>query len=237
MNLRIFTVCILHCGLALVATSAYAVDTTSAVKLVYQELEQGVLPYQVTYTVSDDHLRIDDESDSSGFIVFDIHSEKVFSVSHLDKSILVIPDYNTVDLKPEFKIDIEYKLIEDAPKISAKPVYNYRVKAITSATSETCMDIQLVPGLLPQAADSLRAFQKIVSGQHVINLEKTPDEFRTPCYLVDQVYNKGDYYSKGFPIQEWHSNGRMRQLLDYKETEVDTSIFTIPEEYRQYSLQ
>ncbi|MGB5641966.1 MAG: hypothetical protein WBO16_02625, partial [Gammaproteobacteria bacterium] len=98
-------------------------------------------------------------------------------------------------------------------------------------------DIQLVPGLLPQAADSLRAFQKIVSGQHVINLEKTPDEFRTPCYLVDQVYNKGDYYSKGFPIQEWHSNGRMRQLLDYKETEVDTSIFTIPEEYRQYSLQ
>ncbi|MGB5644204.1 MAG: hypothetical protein WBO16_14090, partial [Gammaproteobacteria bacterium] len=129
MNLRIFTVCILHCGLALVATSAYAADTTSAVKLVYQELEQGVLPYQVTYTVSDDHLRIDDESDSSGFIVFDIHSEKVFSVSHLDKSILVIPDYNTVDLKPEFKIDIEYKLIEDAPKISAKPVYNYRVIA------------------------------------------------------------------------------------------------------------
>jgi hypothetical protein len=182
-------------------------------------------------------LRIDDESDDSGFIVFDIKENTIFSISHLDKSILVIPKYNSINFKPDFKIDIEYKAIYDAPKISGKMVYNYRVKALTSVTSETCMDILLVPGLLPEVANSLQSFQKIISGQQVTNLEKTPEEFRTPCYLVDIVHNKGDYYSKGFPVMERHSNGKIRQLMNFEEADVDASIFSIPAEYRQYSLQ
>jgi hypothetical protein len=90
--------------------------------------------------------------------------------------------------------------------------------------------------MLPDVAETLQAFQKIVSGQQVLGLEKTPEEFRTPCYLVDQVHNRGDYYDKGFPIQEWHSNGRQRQLLNFEDVKVDASIFDIPADYRQYSL-
>jgi hypothetical protein len=99
------------------------------------------------------------------------------------------------------------------------------------------MDIQLVPGLLPEIAKTLQDFQKIVSSQQVIGLQRTPEEFRTPCYLIDQIYNKGDYYSKGLPVQEWHSNERQRQLINFERTEVDPSIFEIPPDYRQYSLK
>jgi len=99
------------------------------------------------------------------------------------------------------------------------------------------MDIQLVPGLLPEVTKSLQSFQKIISAQQVLNLEQTPEEFKTPCYLVDQVYNKGDYYRKGLPIQEWHSNEKRRQLMNFEDIEVDVSIFKIPQEYRQYSLK
>jgi len=237
MKLKIFTVCVLNCLLILATAIVNAVELTKAVRLDYREFEESVEPYKVTYTVTSDFIRIDDESDNSGFIVFDIKQNKIFSVSHFDKSILVIAEYPVDDFKPDFKFDIEYQAIDDAPKISGKIVYSYRAKTITSVSSETCMDIQLVPGLLPEVTQSLQSFQKLISGQHVANLQKTPEEFRTPCYLIDLVYNKGDYYSMGLPVAEWHSNGKMRQLLNFEETEVDTSIFKIPGEYRQYSLQ
>ena len=211
-------------------------DDLAAVKLSYQEMEQGTDIYKVTYTVSGRFLRIDDESDESGYILYDNSENRVYSISHQDKAILVIPQYPTSELKADFDIKIDYEALEMAPKIAGKTVYNYRVRAVTGVTTETCMDIQLVPGLLPGVAKTLQAFQKVVSGQQLMNLEATPEEFRTPCYLVDQVYNEGDYYSKGLPIQEWHSNERMRQLMNYENVKVDSSIFEIPAEYRQFSL-
>ena len=237
MKSALFRIAISSCLSLLAASVAGAEELTKVVRLVYQEFEQGVEPYAVTYTVSSNHLRIDDESDDSGFIVFDIKANRIFSVSHVDKSVLVIAESPTAEFEPDFKVDVEYRPIDDAPKISGKAVYNYRVKAVTSVTSETCMDIQLVPGLLPEVANTMRSFQKVISGQHVSNLSKTPQEFRTPCYLVDLVYNTGDYYSKGLPVMEWHSNGKMRQLMNFEQTEVDASLFTIPVEYRQFSLQ
>ena len=211
-------------------------DDLAAVKLSYQEMEQGTDVYKVIFTVSERYLRIDDESDESGYIIYDNRENRVYSISHQDKAILVIPQYPISDLKADFDINIDYEALEKAPKIAGKAVYNYRVSAVTSVTTETCMDIQLVPGLLPDVAETLQAFQKVVSGQQLMNLEATPEEFRTPCYLVDQVYNKGDYYSKGLPIQEWHSNERMRQLMNFENIEVDDSLFEIPAGYRQFSL-
>lgn len=237
MKNKLLTIFIFNCVCACLTASVNAGELTRAVKLTYQELEESIDPYVVTYTVSSNHIRIDDESDNSGFIIYDIKENKIFSVSHYDQSILVIPEYRVNDFKPDFKIDIEYMVLEDAPTISGKKVYSYRVKAVTDTTSEICMDIQLVPGLLPTAASTLQKFQVIMSGQHVTTLGQTPEEYRTPCYLVDQVYNKGAYYSKGLPIQEWHSNGKMRQLLNFEDVEVDASIFKIPQEYRRYSLK
>ena len=211
-------------------------DELAAVKLSYQELEPGTDVYKVIFTVSERYLRIDDESDESVYIIYDNSEKSVYSISHHDKAILVIPEYPISDLKADFDINIDVEALEEAPKIAGKTVYNYIVTAVTSVTTETCMDIQLVPGLLPDVAKTLQAFQKVVSGQQLMNLEATPEEFRTPCYLVDQVYNKGDYYDKGLPIQEWHSNERMRQLMNFENVKVDSSIIDIPAEYRQFSL-
>lgn len=223
--------------LVLFATQAGAANQVEAVKLRYQEIEQGVEPYEVVYTVSDDFIRVDDDSDSSGYIVFDRDKSKVYSVSHYNKSILVVPKYPDKSFDPDFELVVEFQALDDVPPISGKKVHNYRVRAVTDGSSETCMDIQLVPGLLPEAAKSLQAFQTIMSGLHSSTLENTPEEFRTPCYLVDQIYNKGDYYQKGLPIQEWHSNQRVRQLVNFENTSVDVSIFDIPPDYRQYSLK
>ena len=236
MNTKFLPVYIMAWLLILLSSPAGANETEKAVKLVYLEQEEGVDPYVVTFTVSSDYLRIDDDSDNSGYVLFDITNNRIYSVSHFDKSILVIAQYPEAKHNPDFDIDIEYQALENAPTIAGKQVYNYRVKAIAGEASDTCMDIQLVPGLLPEVSRSLQSFQRIISGKNIASLENTPEEYKTPCYLVDQVYNNGDYYSKGFPIQEWHSNEKRRQLMNYEDEEVDAAIFKIPEEYRQYSL-
>ena len=234
---RRYTIFLPCAVLVLFAIQAGAANQVDSVKLRYQEIEQGVEPYEVVYTVSDDYIRVDDESDSSGFIVFDRADSKVYSVSHYNKSILVVPEYPDKPFDPDFEVIVEFEALDDVPTISGKQVYNYRVKAETGTDSQACMDIQLVPGLMPEAAASLQAFQTIMSGLHASTLESTPEEFRTPCYLVDQIYNRGDYYQKGLPIQEWHSNQRVRQLVNFENTKVDVSIYDIPVDYRQYSLK
>jgi len=236
VRLRHISIYIVSSVIFVLSSAVIAAESVNAVKLTYQEQEQGVDPYVVTFTISSEYLRIDD-ADKSGYIIYDINENKIYSISHYDQSILVIPQYPVTEFKPDFQLDIEYKLLENAPLISRKKVYNYRVNAVTDVTIETCMDIQLVPGLLPEVTKLLQSFQQITSGQHALNLEGTPEEFKTPCYLVDQVYNKGDYYSKGLPIQEWHSNEKRRQLMNYEDAEVDAEIFKIPQEYRQYSLK
>ena len=223
--------------LFIISARVHATEMVDAVELVYKEIEHNTEPYTVKYKVTRDYIRIDDESDSSGYIVFDIKGNTIYSVSHYDRSILVVPEYPHEPYTPDFEVQVEYKALDKAPTIQDKKVYNYRVDAVTTVTTETCMDIQLVPGLLPEIAKTLQDFQKIVSSQQVIGLQRTPEEFRTPCYLIGQIYNKGDYYSKGLPVQEWHSNERQRQLINFERTEVDPSIFEIPPDYRQYSLK
>ena len=218
-------------------TTTHAVSATKGTKLVYLEYEQGIEPYYVTYTVTDKFIRIDDASDTSGYILFNILENKIYSVSHYDQTILIIPEYQSNRSKPEYKVNVEYSKMDDAPTISGKQVYNYRVTAGSEEESSVCMDIQLVPGLLPDVAKILQKFLMLVSGQHAYNLENTPSEYQSPCYLEDQVFNAGEYYDKGLPIREWHSNERTRQLVNFEPVDVSAIQFTYPLDYRQYSLK
>lgn len=216
----------------LITTQNVHAAETSVYELIYNEQEPGTDVYKVRFIVSDEYIRIDDIDDSSGYIIYDHHKKTIYSVSHFDKSILVIPYYEFKSPVIESGIKVNYKALTDAPKISGKTVYNYTAHAET----EKCMDIQLVSGLLPKVTKLMKAYQGIVAGQQVKVLKTTPVEYQTACFLYDQVYNDGKYYEKGLPIQEWHSNGKQRVLVSYKEIKVNLSIFDFPSDYREYSL-
>ncbi|MDT8451765.1 MAG: hypothetical protein RQ936_03340 [Gammaproteobacteria bacterium] len=217
------------------AADVYAEDRIDAFELVYEEREAGGEAYQVKFTVTDRYLRIDQLDDESGYVVYDDKLRVVRSVTHHDQSILLIPDY--AYQKPDFSelVDVEYFSVPEAPAIAGKSVYGYRVVA-TDESKETCIDIKLAEGLLPEVTTLLASYQKIMAGQQSRLLELTPEEFRGRCFLYDQVFNEGDYYSKGLPIYEWHSNGKSRLLLTYKKTAVDAAIFKSEEKYQEYSL-
>ena len=214
--------------------------TEEVYQLSYIEREPGTDEYEVTMLVSDRYIRIDEAGEESGYIIYDDKDKVIYSVAHHDKSILVIKENKfSVDDSPVKPI-VEYLELADAPSVSGMSIYNYRVYINTGtgkeAEEETCTEIQLVEGLLPEVRGILQNYQKVVSGQQVNMVDNKISEFQGACFYADQVYNTGAYYEKGLPIQEWHSNDRSRILTTYDKISIDPAKFKYPETYRQFSV-
>ncbi|MCW8851973.1 MAG: hypothetical protein OQK44_04850 [Gammaproteobacteria bacterium] len=214
--------------------------TEEVYQLSYIEREPGTDEYEVTMLVSDRYIRIDEAGEESGYIIYDDKDKVIYSIAHHDKSILVIKEKAfSVDDSPVKPI-VEYLELADAPSVSGKSIYNYRVYINTGtgkeAEEETCTEIQLVEGLLPEVRGILQNYQKVVSGQQVNMVDNKISEFQGACFYADQVYNTGTYYEKGLPIQEWHSNDRSRILTTYDKISIDPAKFKYPESYRQFSV-
>lgn len=205
-------------------------------QLSYIEREPGVDDYEVTMLVSDRYVRVDEVGENSGYIIYDDEQRKIFSVSHFDKSVLVINEYPFTEKDSPVKSEVEYLELADAPSVSGKTIYNYRVFTGKKENEETCAELQIVEGLLPGVAELLRNYQVVVSGQQVRMTDNVVNDIQSPCYFVDQIYNTGAYYEKGLPIQEWHSNERSKILTTYKKVKVATEKFSFPEDYRQFSV-
>lgn len=215
-------------------------QTQEVYQLNYVEREPGTDDYEVTMLISDRFIRIDETGENSGFIIYDDEKKVIYSVGHQDKSILVISQHEFSESSSPVKANVEYLQLADAPTVSDKHIFNYRV-FVNKGTGvvdkeETCTDIQLVEGLLPEVRGILQNYQKVMSGQQVKMTDNKITEMQTSCFYVDQIYNTGAYYEKGLPIQEWHSNDRSKILTTYKKISVVSNKFKIPENYRQFSV-
>ena len=204
-------------------------------QLLYVEREPGVDDYDVTMLISDRYIRVDDGNDKSGFIVYDDKEKTIYSVSNVEESVLVIKEHTFSESDSPVNAEVEYLQLADAPTVSGKEIYNYRVH-IEDEEDVTCLEVQLVENILPDARVLLQNYQAVISGQQVKLTDNKISEEQTACYFVDQIYNKGTYYEKGLPIQEWHSNERSKILASYKRVHVDTDKFIIPEKYRRFSV-
>ncbi len=212
------------------------IKKTKVYKLTYQEREPGIDPYEITMLISNRFIRIDETGEDSGYIIYDDKQKTIFSASHYDRRTLVIkPEFFSAE-KSGIKSDVEYLALADAPSVSGKTLFNYRITTGKKKEEKTCAELQIVEGLLPEVTAMLKSYQQVLSGQQVKMLKNTIKEVQTPCYLVDQIYNEGLYYDKGLPIQEWHSNEKSKMLIDYQQLEVDNKVFELPEGYTEFSV-
>jgi len=218
------------------ATVVNKSNTQQVYELQYIEREPGIDDYELTMLVSDRYVRVDDLSENSGFILYDDKTKTIYSVAHHDKSILVINENVFKDTDAPVRSKVEYLQITDAPKVAGKDVFNYRVFVEEQGEESTCLEVQLVEDLLPDIVALLKNYQTVISGQQVMMTDNQVSDVQTACFFVDQIYNKGLYYDKGLPIQEWHSNERSKILSSYKKIEVANDKFLIPSDYKQFSI-
>ena len=237
LNLFLFSVIFsLSAGISAKTKEENVAGTQEVYQLSYMEREPGIDEYEVTMLVSERYLRIDQAGEDSGFIVYDDKDRIIYSVSHNDKSVLVIKEHAFSEKTLPVKYETEYLELADAPTVSGNTIFNYRVYTGKGETEETCLEIQLVENLLPDVTKLLKNYQNVVSGQQVKMTDHKVNATQTACYFVDQIYNTGKYYDKGLPIQEWHSNERFKVLSSYKKVVVSPGKFSIPEKYRQFSV-
>jgi hypothetical protein len=205
-----------------------------ATVLMYQEQEAGTDSYPVRVLVTPAFMRIDDGYAESDFALLDRAARTVFSVSHEDRSILVVAHTQADRAVPaEIDMALAKEIDVDAPPIAGKQPVHVRFLA----NSSVCHEAVVVPGLLEDAVKGLIEYEEILASGQQENLAATPESIQSPCYLTRYVYAPARHLRQGFPIQEWDDEGYRRFLADYREAEqVAGELFRLPQGYEHFSL-
>lgn len=202
--------------------------------LMFQEQEPGVEPYATRMLITQNFVRMDDGVDASDYVLFDRQLQTIYSVSHGNRTILVVHS-KPVEGEPPMELEMDAKKSEhpNAPEIVGTKPVEYAL----TVNDTVCSKVMAVPDLLPEGVEALREFQRTLAGQHAENLPKTPVDMLDPCFVAYQVFAPVRHLQYGFPVQQWDANGTSRALVDYKQgLEVDPSLFSLPESYQRMGV-
>jgi len=211
-----------------------AVQMVTGVNILsYEEREAGTDSYIVRVLVSSGHLRFDDGYAASDFALLDRQSRAVFSVSHEDRSILVIDNQpNDAVPSPAIKLTVTRTADTAAPVIAGKQP----VQIDYLANGELCLQTVTVPGVMEDAVAGMAEYVEVLAERQLNNMESVPESMQTPCFLSRYVHAPSRHYRDGLPVQEWDETGYFRTLTDFSANEtVPAALFELPAEYERFS--
>ena len=201
--------------------------------LSYEEREAGTDSYIVRVLVSPGFVRFDDGYTASDFALLDRQSKTVFSVSHEDRSILVI-EYQPGSVEPPPDLELAKTLAPDdaAPAIAGKqPVHISYL-----ANGNLCFQTVTVPAVMGDAVAGMTEYAEVLARRQLNNMESVPVNMQTPCFLSRYVTAAARQYRDGLPVQEWDDTGYFRTLTDFSKNEtVPAALFDLPGAYERFS--
>ncbi|MHB8454129.1 MAG: hypothetical protein ACYDDO_05400 [Acidiferrobacterales bacterium] len=221
--------------IALSACATHApVAAQTATIMMFTEQEQGGAPYRTRMIVTPRYLRIDNGHSRGGFVLLDRSRHTVYSVSRMDKTILVIKPRRITLARPA---DFRQRVVKDKQEfhsVDGRKVVHYTL----FTNNERCFDVYAAAGLLPDAVAALRDYHQVLAGEQAVTESKTPASFRSDCDLANYVFLPAHYLDFGFPVRQTDSAGTTRQLVDYKiGSPLTPGLFDLPADYRRYSIE
>ncbi|RMG31242.1 MAG: hypothetical protein D6721_01890 [Gammaproteobacteria bacterium] len=223
---------LLLCGCAALGGRVAAAGTVDVTRIEYRETEPGLDPYRVRMLVHGDRLRIDDGYAASDYVLYDAARGRVYSVTHEERRILVIPDGEVPKPPAALRLEVRHREDPEAPRVAGKAPILVQVRA----GGKLCSESMVVAGLLPDAARLLRGYYHVLAARQARDLALTPKEFRTPCFLANYLHETWKPLEFGFPLSEHIVGGRLRLMLDYRHDELPDSLFRLPEGYERVVL-
>ncbi|MBI3560734.1 MAG: hypothetical protein HY080_03365 [Gammaproteobacteria bacterium] len=224
-------------GIVLILSLGACQQHSAAMQQVYFiQQETGIDPYRVRMSVNKDFLRIDDVGDATGYVLYDRVKNRVYSVNHTSRTVMLIePRVN--QLQPPFALqhtEVEQPPLKDSPKINnTSPQHRQYL-----TNKEVCMDVISVDGLLPDVVKALSDYQLALAADSASTFYQLPADMQTPCDISNSTFSPVRQYSHGFPIREWRPDGYARTLDDYTESVPPVAdMFVIPKEYFAYTVQ
>lgn len=201
-----------------------------AIFLSFTESSPDAEPYPVRMLVNDQFLRIEDGDLRDGFILFDRTAKTVYSVSHIDKTTLVLRAQAVkLDAPKTFVHKVE-RDAEKLPDVGGKTVSHRRL----FTNGQLCFDVYAADGLLPAAVEALREYHRALAGEQAIMQASVPSGFQSACDLAEFVFLPARHLEFGFPVRQVSRAGVTRQLVDFKVgVPVEKGLFDIPADYKQ----
>jgi len=208
--------------------------TVTISKLSYMEAEAGTEPYPVRILVSPDYVRLDDGYDESDYVLLDRKSRTLVSVTHENRSVLIINNQALHGSLPDAIALTEESLPDnEAPTISGKRPLHFRYLA----DNTVCRESVSVKGVMSRAVSGMREFATALGERQSNNMHSVPVSMQTPCFLSRYVFAAGRIFDNGLPIQSWDNSGFSRTLIDFSdEASVPAAVFSIPDDYQSMTL-
>ena len=219
--------------LLLLALGACQTRPPSALLLRFSEQDAGGQPYETRMLLDHAYLRIDDGPNANGYILLDRAAHMLYSVSHADRSVLVIKPLPVTLAEPA---EFDNRVVRDDagyPAIAGRAVSRFYLLT----NQQVCGEVYAAAGLLPDAVAALREYHVILAGEQAQGEAQRPAEQQSACDLADFVFTPARYLGHGFPVRHVTGNGHVRQLTDYTAQHFPNADWhTLPPDYRHYSI-
>lgn len=204
-------------------------EAAGAIRLVYVEQEPGIEPYRSRYIVTDDFLRIDDDDQNGGFVLFDRRQRIIFSTNADNRSILEIHQRAATEEPPRaLTLTHEWLPLEGAPDVGGRQAEYRRY----SVNGETCLDQVSLPGLAPEMVAALVEFRQVLAGEHRRMVPLTPADMQDGCDLARHAFHVDSFMAHGLPLKEWDGRGNRRELVDMElDYRPAAGLFELPADY------
>ncbi len=200
----------------------------------YQFVESDLEPYPQRLIVNENYLRMDEGEEGDNYVLLDRQSGTIYSVTHEDKTILVIePVEVTIEQPAELEvISREVRQEEALPEVAGR-VPRYMAMEVND---RICYQVVALEAVQPETVAALRQFASTMAGEHARVLAYTPADVQDECDMAVNIYHPGWPLQYGLPIQEWDAAGNGRVLADFTANfnSVD-QLFKLPTDYERYT--
>jgi len=196
----------------------------------FVEQEPGVDPYPVRYLVTPEFMRSDDGRDDGDFLLFDRRERKIHSVARDNRTVLEIDGGAAAPRAPdELSLSVREHVDGEAPKVAGRSP----VEVELLAGDQVCQSALVAPGFLEPVRAALQEYNRALAVQQLRTLNRTPPEFRTPCFLSRYLYATDFHLARGMLLADWNQSGKRRELTRYQtDVPLDDSLFTVPGDFR-----
>ncbi len=220
---------LLFAGVAVLTSCARGMPHATILYMKERELGGPAFPTKVVITHR--FVRIDPDTGTGNYILFNRKQSVIYSVDAADRTILVIRSHPITLRRPKTLTNVVER-DGSAGRFGKHKVFRYRL--LTSG--EQCYTIAAARHLLPHAAQALASYARTLAGEQAITAENTPSRLETPCGLADNVFNPGREYAEGFPVRMTDADENQKVLIAFKhDVPVKRSLFTLPAHYVRYS--
>lgn len=229
-GVRAFVMWAVFVGLAgLLASCAKSGPHATLVFLKERELGGPAFPTRLIVTHR--YLRIDPDTGTGNYILFDRKRHVIYSVNVSDRTILVIHSHLITLAKPP-------GLVDTVKKGAAKG--HFRGHALVHyrlfTDGQQCYKVVAAKTLLPHVVSALKAYEDTLASEQARSAVNAPPGLETPCDLADNVFDPGREYAFGFPVRITDFEQNEKVLVGFKkDAPIKRSLFVLPPHYVPYS--